>query len=52
MYNLYSYMFRHFHVIFREFTPAPRYMTQTYQIAKRRYKLPDDEMKMSKHGGA
>jgi len=24
MYNLYPYMFRHFHVIIREFTSAPR----------------------------
>jgi len=33
MYNLYCYIFRHFHVIVREFTSAPRKVTQVVQIA-------------------
>jgi len=33
MYNLYSYTFRHFHVIIREFISASHYVTQVFQIA-------------------
>ena len=51
MYNLYSYMFRHFHVIIREFTSAPRNLENLCNLARRRCKFPDDDMKMSKHVG-
>jgi len=33
IYNLYSYMFRHFRVIIREFISASHYVTQVFQIA-------------------
>ena len=51
MYNLYSYMIRHFHVIIREFTSAPRNLENLCNLARRRCKFADDDMKMSKHVG-
>jgi hypothetical protein len=33
MYNLYSYVFRHFRIIIGEFTSAPRLGTQAFQFA-------------------
>ena len=51
MYNLYSYMLRHFHVIVREFTSAPRNLENLCKLARRRCKFPDDDIKMSKYVG-
>jgi len=51
MYNLYSYMFRYFRVIIREFTSAPRNLKNLCNLARRRCKFPDDDIKMSKHVG-
>ena len=33
MFNLYSYIFRHLYATIREFTSAPRSVTQGFQIA-------------------
>jgi len=42
-------MFRHFYVTIREFTSAPRNLENVCNLERRRYKFPDDDMKMSKH---